>query len=253
MRYGMLSAGFGMMYPRNAGKAFNVAFNYTTTNEATGATATQTFSRTGGPFSSPTYAGDLLRGAWISNHNSFDLGAGYNRDTYGGSLNGYFKFGYGYIFRIGRLQVQPSMDFYWAIDDITNLGTIDNTGVDISLLGHTAHAQWTEEALDANDNSITYTYNASRLQIDYERSTLLAEPKLVAGTLLWRRLYIGIEGGWMVQLSQSSFFTLTQYGDQGSNQVGTPSASNHGSPAGPEVAFNVGYCFGGDYHRKKKH
>jgi hypothetical protein len=185
MRYGMLSAGSGMLYPRNAGKAFNVAFSYTTTNEATGATATQTFSQTGGPFSSPTYAGDLIRGAWISNHNSFDLGAGYNQDTHGGTLNGYFKFGYGYIFRFGRLQVQPSMDLYWAIDDISNLGTIDNTGVDISLL---------------------------------------AEPNLVAGTVLWRRLYIGIEGGWMMQLSESSFFTLTQYDGHNSNQVRTPSA-----------------------------
>ena len=111
MRYGMLSAGPGMLFPRNAGKAFNVAFNYTTTNEATGATATHMFSEAGGPFSSPAYAGDLVRGALIRNHNSFDVGIGYNQDTHDGFLNGYLKAGYGYILPLRPLQVQPTLDF----------------------------------------------------------------------------------------------------------------------------------------------
>ena len=80
----MLGVGYGMLFPLHDGKAFNVAFNYTTTSQATGATTTQTFSRSGGPFSSRAYAGDFLRGTWVSNHNSFDLGFGYNQDTYGG-------------------------------------------------------------------------------------------------------------------------------------------------------------------------
>ena len=51
--------------PEMPEKPYNVAFNYTTTNEATGATATHTFSEAGGPFSSTGIcAVTSIRGAY---------------------------------------------------------------------------------------------------------------------------------------------------------------------------------------------
>lgn len=253
MRYGMLSAGVGMLFPHHDGKAFHMTFNYTSTSQATGAAAAHTFSTTGGPFSFPTIAGDLIRGTWVSNHNSFDIGAGYNQDTHDGELSGYLRVGYGYIFRFGRWQLQPSLDFYFTDDEIPKVANIDNNGVDINLLGQTANAQWSETVSDVNGNPLTYTYNASRLQVDYDREGVLVVPGLMAGTLLWRRLYVGIEGGWLIQLSEGGFYRLTQYdNDHHSNQIGTPNTSGHGSLAGPGFAINAGYCLGGDFHRKKK-
>ncbi len=251
-RYTMLTAGAGMLYPGKAGKQFSVSFNYTSTSQATGATTTHTFLQTGGPFQSRDLAGDLIRGSWVRKHNSVEIGAAYNQDVHNGILNGYFHAAYGYIFRFGRVQVQPTLGLYWALDEIAKLGTIDNSGVDIHLLGRTAPAQWTVDESDINYSPVTYTYNASELRIDYNRSSLLAAPKLVAGILLWRRLYTGIEAGWLLQLSASGFLTLTQYDGHHSNDIGTVNTDSHGSLGGPEVAFNIGYCFGGDFRRKKK-
>ncbi|HEY4149477.1 MAG TPA: hypothetical protein VGM41_11135 [Chitinophagaceae bacterium] len=251
-RYTMLTAGAGMLFPIKAGKQFSVSFNYTTTSRATGATTTHTFLQTGGPFQSRDFAGDLIRGTWVRKHNSFEVGAAYNQDVHDGILNGYFHAGYGYIFRFGRLQVQPTLDLYWALDEIAKLGTIDNSGVDVHLLGRTAPAQWTVDESDINYSPVTYTYKADKLRIDYNRSSLLAVPKLVAGVLLSRRFYAGIEAGWLLQLSSSAFFTLTQYAGHRSHDIGTVNTDPHGSLGGPEIAFNIGYCFGGDFHRKKK-
>jgi hypothetical protein len=73
-------------------------------------------------------------------------------------------------------------------------------------------------------------------------------PKVLLGTVLWRKFYFGIEAGWLLQLGQSTTIKLTQYDesdDSNSNPVGKVHLNANGSPGGPEVALNVGWCFGG--------
>jgi hypothetical protein len=252
--YWMVSAGFGMLFPPNPGSPLTTSFQYTSTSVTTGATATQTFTGKTGAFHSPAFAGDMLLVTHVFNHNSINLGFGYNADISGTGLNSYIKAGYGYIFRLGRLQVQPSVDFYAMLDGPANLGTIDNSGVDLSLLGYAAHAQFYSTTFNATTfQSEAHTYNADNLEIDYYRVSYLAEPKLVLGTILWRKMYIGVEGGWLLQMAQAGRFDLRQNGGGTSNVVGKVYVNDHGSLGGPGVGINIGYCFGGSVSKKKKH
>ncbi len=234
--YWMLSAGFGMLFPPKPGSPLTTSFQYTSTSVTTGATTTQTFTGKTGAFHPTAFAGDMLHATCVFNHNSINLGAGYNADISGTGLNSYIKAGYGYIFRFGRLQVQPSVDFYAMLDGPANLGSIDNSGVNLSLLGYSAHAQFYSTSFDATTfQSEAHTYNADNLEIDYYRISYLAEPKLVLGTILWRKMYIGVEGGWLLQMAQAGRFDLRQNGGGTSNVVGKVYLSDHGSLGGPGV------------------
>jgi hypothetical protein len=250
--YWMLSAGFGMLYPPNPGSPLTTSFQYTSTSVTSGATTTQTFTGKTGAFLSPAVAGDMIDATYVFNHNSINLGIGYIADISGTGLNAYIKAGYGYIFRLGRLQVQPSVDFYTMMDGPVNLGTIDNSGVNLSLLGHSAHAQFYSTSFNSSTFlSEAYTYNADNLEIDYYRISFLAEPKLALGTILWRSMYIGVEGGWLLQMAQAGRFDLRQNGGGTSNVAGKVYLSDHGSLGGPGVGIKIGYCFGGSLSKKK--
>jgi hypothetical protein len=102
----------------------------------------------------------------------------------GGDVNGYIKFGYGYIFHFGRLRVQPTLDFYWTFDGPITMGNINNKDSNINILGFTANSQFTQTSSDDNGNTSTTTYNAGTLELNYKRNSFLAAPKVLLGTVL---------------------------------------------------------------------
>jgi hypothetical protein len=253
--YGMISLSMGTLFPLHPGQVFTSHFQYTSTSATTGASATHAFAGTSGSFYSIAILGDLLHGAYISNNSCLDLGLGLNGDM-SNDVSAYIKFGYGYIFRFGRLQVQPTLDFYWALDGPVTMGTINNKDSNINILGFTAKSQFTETSSDANGNTTTDTYNAGTLEINYKRNSFLAAPKVLLGTVLGRHLYVGVEAGWLLQMWQTTTIKLTQYDENdgtNTNAVGKVHLNTNGSLGGPEVALNVGWCFGGVFKKKKGH
>jgi hypothetical protein len=229
-------------------------FNYTSQSATTGVTTTHSFSGTSGAFLRTPFAGDMIHGGYVFDHNSINLGIGYNYDMNSAGLAAYIKLGYGYIFRFGRLQIQPTADLYVNMDGPAKLGFIDNNGVNLAVLGESIHARFLSTSFDATSfTSQTATINAGNLEIDYNRTSYLAEPKLIIGTFVRKKLYLGIEGGWMLQIAQTSVLKLLQNGDGGSNVAARIPIGEHGSLGGPCVAINIGYRFGGSTVKKKGH
>ncbi len=63
---------------------------------------------------------------------------------------------------------------------------------------------------------------------------------------LKKKVFLGIEGGWMVQVAQTSTLKLVQNGE---NVAAKVQVSQHGSLGGPAVGLIVGWCF---YTKPKK-
>jgi hypothetical protein len=246
--YTFFSVGFGALFPRNPGSPVNLNFKYTSTSVTTGVTTTQTFSGTSGAFLPTAFAGDMIHGGYVFNHNSINVGIGYNYDMNSTGLNAYIKLGYGYIFRMGAWQVQPSVDLYVNMDGPVTLGNINNSGVDLSVLGDSIHSRFysTSYSTAAFLTSQTTLLNATDLEIKYARTSYLAEPKLVVGMIWKKGLYLGVEGGWMLQMAQTSTLKLEQNED---NVAAKIHISQHGSLGGPAVGLIVGWCF---YTKPKK-
>ncbi|HLI92807.1 MAG TPA: hypothetical protein VKU83_04340, partial [Puia sp.] len=191
---------------------------------------------------------DLAHVSYVSDANCFDFGVGLDGDVSGGP-SVYFKLGYGRIFPFGRWQVQPTVDFYWAMDRTSRLGILNNYDTTINILGYSADPYFTQIYTDDYGNEDVYTYTAGDLDVNYTRNSFLAVPKVLVGTILWRHLYVGIEAGWLQQLAQSNVIKLVQYdayGSGASNVVGKVHLKTNGSLTGPELAFNLGWCI--PYH-----
>lgn len=253
INYGMISGSLGTLFPMHPGKVFSTSFNYQSVSASTGAATTHGFSGSTATFRSTAILADIIHGAYVTDNNYFDFGIGINGDM-NDDQQGYLKFGYGRIFHAGCWQIQPTLDLYVAFDGPDKLGTIDNKDSTIYVLGFTAKPQFTVTSSDANGNPETDTYNAGTLEVAYKRNSFLAAPKVLFGTLISRRVYVGIEAGWLLQLGQSSTIKLVQYDendDGNSNPVGKVHLGQNGSLTGPEVALNVAYCFGGIFSRKK--
>jgi hypothetical protein len=252
--YLMFSAGGGMLFPKHPGSAFSTSFKYTSTSVATGATTTQTFSGSSGGFFPVAIAGDMVDVAAVFRHNKINLGLGYNEDMHGTPLNQYLKAGYGYIFHCGRLQVQPSVDLYVMFDGPAKMGFINNSGVNISLLGYTAQSQFTTSSNQTNFFGVSsdQTYHAANLEIDYMRTSFMAEPKLALGIFLWQKMYVGIEAGWMLQIAQISNIRLLQNAADNAYLVGRVYIADKGSLGGPGVGINIGYRLGRRKAQKMK-
>ncbi|HEV2353679.1 MAG TPA: hypothetical protein VGR89_05515 [Puia sp.] len=251
-KYFVLSGSIGEMALIHPGQVFSTRFQYLSTSASNGGTTSHHFTGTSNTFNSPVTLADLAHVSYVSYANSFDFGVGLDGDMSGGA-SVYFKLGYGRIFTTGRWQIQPTLDLYWAMDRSSRLGILNNYDTTITILGFTADPSFTQLYTDDYGNEYVYTYDAGDLDVNYKRSSLLAVPKVQAGTILWRHLYVGIEAGWLQQLAQSSVIKLIQYdayGSGASNVVGKVHLKANGSLTGPEFAVNVGWCI--PYHPQRQ-
>src|SRR6185312_16205997 len=145
----------------------------------------------------------------------------------------YFKGGYARVLRFhrNRFRFQPGVDLYGVLGSQVEMGRIDNRNQTLQWLGYTAAPQWTETHGDRS-GTYTTTYTADHLGVFYRRNALLIEPRLkLAATL--GGLVLGLEAGWMLQLSQGCIVVFKQEDASGnSNTIGRRHEPHNGSLSG---------------------
>ncbi len=176
--YFILSAGFGNLFPRDPAGGITQSFSYTTRSTATGATASQSFSGSlNRAFPGTVSMIDLSNIEYVTRHTGLDFGVGTYRDI-GSTYSAYLKGGYRYIFFFRGFQLKPALDFYYLFGSSTDIGRIDNKGMDIDLLGYTAASRFIVSYTDPVDGTTTdtKTFDADHLDISSRRDNFLAKP-----------------------------------------------------------------------------
>ncbi|MDO6435653.1 hypothetical protein Q4E93_33880 [Flavitalea sp. BT771] len=242
-KYEMLSLDAGTFFPKGPGRDITANFPYTVTSFASGTRDQQTFDGSlRGKFTSPAYMLGLSFGV-VRMHSHIDVGGGLLRED-GGDHGYYLKGGYGYGVSLGGLIVRPTLDIYYLAEK-NKMGTIDNTRKEISLLGYTAYEQYSKQLDDGDGGTYEATYNANHLDINYQRSSFLANPKIVLTPRVMGRFVFGLELGWMIQVTQRCKLQLEQTttSSEQTNTVGKVSVGNNGALSGPYAALNIGVRF----------
>ncbi|MBN9383314.1 MAG: hypothetical protein J0H74_21340 [Chitinophagaceae bacterium] len=238
--YVILSADVGAFFAGTPGHDVATTFPYTVTPVASGVRHQETFDGAlKGKFTSPSYMAGLSLG-YFWKRNSVDAGVGLYRSD-GGDHGVYLKAGYGYGVHVGGLVLRPTVDFYYLMGK-NKMGTIDNSGVDINLLGFTAFDQFTVAQDDGNGGTYDAIYNADHLDVNYRRFNLLANPKIVLSTKPLGRLVVSLELGWLLQLHQRCDLQLEQTSKSSSETytVGKVRLDRNGSLGGAFAAINIG-------------
>lgn len=238
--YVVLSADAGAFFAGTPGHDVATTFPYTVTPVASGVRHQETFDGAlKGKFTSPAYMAGLNLG-YFWKRNNVDAGGGFFRSD-GGDHGIYLKAGYGYGFLVGGLILRPTVDLYYLMGK-NKMGTIDNSGVDIDLLGFTAYDYFTVTKDDGNGGTYDATYNADHLDVNYRRFNLLANPKIVLSTKPLGRLIFSFEIGWLLQLYQRCDLQLEQTSRTSSetHTVGKVRLNKNGSLGGAFAAINIG-------------
>jgi hypothetical protein len=239
-RYTILTAGFGIFFPSRAGHDVATTFPYTLKDVDNGNETNEIFNgRVHDRFSSPINMIDLLDVEFVRKHHSIDMGVGLSYEG-GGDHGFYLKGGYRYILSFGGLQLKPGIDLYYIFGGNNTLGKIDNKKKEIFLPGAYADDHFTVTETDEYSSS-DETVDADHLDVDYIRSTLMAEPKIVLAVEPSRKLTFSLEAGWMFQVLQYSRLEFRQFDDgNNSNVVGHISQPYNGSMNGLYAAIKVG-------------
>ncbi|HXB09843.1 MAG TPA: hypothetical protein VNW04_22120 [Puia sp.] len=237
----VLSLSGGAHFSRHPGKNVVESFTYTSTLTGAAASSTQTFfGSLGGDFPRIGYMGDIMNVEVTSRHHAINGGIGLYPDI-GSNTAGYLKSGYRWVlpFHRNKFQLKAGADVYLVLGSGMELGRIDNKNTTLELLGFTAGPQWTE-TYSSRNGSYTNTYNADHLSVLYRRNGLLVAPKVALSTNL-KRLVLGLEAGWMLQLSQGCVLLLQQQ-DGGDNRhtIGKIHEPRNGSMSGPYAALSIG-------------
>ena len=241
--YEMFSLDAGTFFPKRPGRDITAKFPYTVTSIATGTRDQKTFDGSlQGKFTSPAYLMGLSFGV-VRGRSHVDVGGGLLRED-GGDHGFYVKGGYGYDVSLGGLVIRPSLDIYYLVEK-NKMGTIDNTQKEISILGYTAYEQYSKQLDDGDGGTYEATYDANHLDINYQRFSFLANPKVVLAPRVTGRFVFGLELGWMLQVSQRSNLQLEQTSTSShqTNMVGKVSVGNNGALSGPYAAINIGVRF----------
>lgn len=244
VNYNLVSLTGGLLYFRHPGKNVSQSFPYTIIPDAGGNSTSHTFNGSlGHSFANPAYTGDIGSIELARKHHSIVLGIGISQEIK--DVAGiYFKGGYRYLFPLKGFLLKTGFDLYLVSDGGNKLGSIDNKDQEIDLFGYQAKSQWTESSTDDQGVTTTDTYHAKTLHVIYRRKSFLAEPKIAIVTT-GKHLALGLEAGWMFQLSQSASIRLEQSDtkDSHGNTIGTLPLNNNGSLGGPYIAITVGVYF----------
>jgi hypothetical protein len=243
--YLILSLSPGILLPAHPGHDVTATFPYSTTSTVTGSVSQQTFSGSlHGKFTSPA----LMEGLNVEfgeKHLGFDIGFGLFQEE-GGAHGSWLQAGYRYTFHLGGLQLKPGVDVYYFIDN-EKLGSIDNKKKTIDLLGATVNDHFT--ALDddgaGDGGTVENTYDADRLNVNYQRTNWMVTPKLILATNPVRKLIFSLETGWMIQVKQNSGLQLEQVNDSSKESAvaATVGMDRNGSMGGPYAAASIGLYF----------
>ena len=248
----VISLSGGVFFPCRQARNVVESFSYTSTAAATGVTTNQYFTGAlGADFPKGTLVGDIMNFEVTSEHHAINGGFGLFEDV-GANDGGYLKTGYRWVllFHRKRFQFKPGADLYGILGSEMKMGSIDNKGKIIQLLGFTAQPQWTTSYTSRSGNTTYTTHESDHVNILYRRNGLVVEPKVVVSTSLGR-LTLGLESGWMFQLAQGCAILLKQAdaGDGDWNTIGKIHQPHNGSLTGFYGALQVGII----YRRRKGH
>lgn len=232
----VISISGGAFLPQRPGRNVVESFPYTTSAGNSGY-----FSGSlGGDFLRVDYVGDIMNFEVTSHRHSINGGFGLFQ-TSNADDGGYFKGGYARVLRFhrNRFRFEPGVDLYGVLGSQVEMGRIDNRNQTLQFLGYTAAPQWTVTHGDRSGTHST-TYTADHLSVFYRRNALLVEPKLgLAATL--GRLVLGLDAGWMLQLSQGCVVVFKQEDTSGnSNTIGRIHKPHDGSLSGFYTSLSVG-------------
>jgi len=240
----VISISGGAFLPQRPGRNVVESFAYTTTPVGAGISSSGAFSGSlGGDFLRVDYVGDIMNFEVTSYHHAINGGFGLFQ-TSNADDGGYFKGGYARVLRFqrNRFRFEPGIDLYGVLGSQVEMGRIDNRNQTLQLLGYTAAPQWT---VRHGDRSGTYstTYTADHLGVFYRRNALLVKPKLGLDATLGR-LVLGLEAGWMLQLSQGCVVVFKQEDGSGnSNTIGRMHEPHNGSLSGFYTSLSVGWVY----------
>ena len=238
----VISVSGGAFLPQRAGRNLEVSFPYVSRLAVTGVTTTRQFSGSlGGDFPRAAFMADVVNIESIRRRHTINGGFCLFQDG-ANNVGALLKAGYSRVLPLHRshFRLQFGVDLDGVLGGYLEMGQIDNKGQTIQFLGYTATPQWTETH-SGRYSTYTKTYDADHLSFIYQRNALLTEPKVVMATSI-KKLYLGVEAGWMLQLLQGCTLKAEQE-DGGSNNRNTIAKMHeprNGSMSGLYVAIRVG-------------
>jgi hypothetical protein len=240
----VLSVSAGNVFLNDPGGAFTTSFPYTTSSPAT----SQVFNGTSnGPFSSNMFVADVFNLEFSNEHNSVNMGLGlYNGIS--GTYSVYLKGGYSFVTPVNRfLQLKPGINLLYLFSHNEKLGSIDNYGQTVDLLGVISGPEFTVDTDTDPDGPVQNSdFETDHLDVKYSRSNLIFEPKVTLSTRpVGGRVVFGLEGGWFIQVLQSNGVQLTQVATDGTtNSLGKIRLRNNGNVNGPYLGISIGVLLG---------
>jgi hypothetical protein len=243
--YTIISMGFGSVFLKDPGKGFGVSFPYSSfATQPNGVDTQATFNgAVGNSFSNRMVTVDLPDFEVVFGHDNrhaINLGGGLNKNLEN-DYSFFLKTGYKYVFTFHDLQIKPGFDVYYLLGHNKTIGSINNIGSEIHVLGFTASDSWTQDYSDDNGNDYQQTYYADHLDVDYRRKSLDLDPNLTLTVNPVGKFVFSIQAGWFLQISQASQLNFLQSDwTNNKNHVGTISLDHNGTLTGPYVGMSIG-------------
>jgi hypothetical protein len=237
----VISISGGPYLPQRPGRNVFESFVYTSTPVGSSTSRSALFSGSlGGNYPPAGFVGDVLHFEITSGRHAINTGIGLFQ-TSNADDGGYLKIGYARVlhFHRNRFRFQPGADLYGILGGKVEMGRIEDFGQTLQFLGFTAPAQWTDTYTNRSGTH-TDTFIADHLSVRYRRNALLLEPKLELSATLGR-LVLGLEAGWMLQLSQGAVVVFKQVATNGyGNNFGLIHQPNNGTLSGLYTSLIVG-------------
>ncbi|MDP4217833.1 MAG: hypothetical protein Q8927_16645 [Bacteroidota bacterium] len=238
--YWIISTGVRSIFLPDPG--FPPWFDYSYTSNGQYGSFVGTISR---PLPTRIYSYDLPAIEAVFRHGAIDFGIGLQNNL-GNDRNFYMKLGYKYILHVNDIRIEPGFDLYDLIGKNEPMGSIDNRGAEIDILGFQAMPTWSKTSTDDDGNTTTTDIHyADHLDVDFNRSALMFNPKLTLSANPIGRIFFRIEAGYSLQIEQTSKVNFIQRDAKGhGNKIGDNHLDDVGSFNGPVAGVSIGYALG---------
>jgi hypothetical protein len=198
--------GLSAFFPRFPGTSVSATFPYTTVSS--GVTTAGTFTGSMGPGSYPhvMYMADLYGLGFFSKRQGIEIGLAMNREwanNWGFTAEGR----YARIFHLRGWLLEPGASFLWLAGRNERMGSIDNNGDTVHVLGMTSGPQF---SVPASKYSSGGTFNTDHLKVAYYRGNLLLAPVLTIARFRKKGPTVFWTAGWYFDVQQTSRLGLFQ-------------------------------------------
>lgn len=246
--YHILAFNYGSIFPANPGHATQANIYYTAVPVGLGTSKNETFTgvaKNGFANRMWSMGGDYE--SIFNEKNDIVLGIGGFQNV-GGDGGFYFHGGYRYVLNLGSVSIKPGLDYY-ALRGSNHVGNIDNRQRDLYFDGFSSGADftvshtntYTDDEGNEYEETTYHTYSTDRVEVKYRRKAKALQP-LIEASGHWKRLFISVEIGYMIQIQQKSTLTFDQINDyyRERNEIGTINMRKNGVLTGPRAGIMVG-------------